>query len=348
MWMVDHLTGFFPRSVWDRSFTWMAKRPGSSDAFYDWQVLAGRLASSAGRIQLGVGVTDAIRRHPVVLAQAALTLSHMTHRRPILGIGSGEAENVIPYGLGFDRPVARLEEGLAIIRMCLDEPGPHDFTGTFFRLDGARLDLGPGSAGKPLVWVGAHAPRMLELTGRFGDGWLPALPMSPPAYAGALQRIRTSAAHAGRDPDSIVPALNVQFLVGRDRADVAAQLRHPAIRFLALLAPDRVWQANGASHPLGRGFAGLVDFVPGRYDRAQIQDAIAAVPPELLEHSLIAGTTGHVVERIWELVDAGLRHVVLSPVSPLVSRTALATTVSSLPGIIRRLRTGDDRSPLVR
>lgn len=64
--------------------------------------MLGHLASRAGRLRLGVGVTEAVRRNPVVLAQAMITLAHLTKRAPILGLGSGERENTVPYGLSLD------------------------------------------------------------------------------------------------------------------------------------------------------------------------------------------------------------------------------------------------------
>ncbi len=340
VWVVDHLTGFFPRDMWDSRFTWLSRRGGSPDAFFEWQTLAGHLASRAGRLQLGVGVTEAIRRHPVVLAQAALTLSHLTLRPPILGIGSGEAENVTPYGLSFDRPVSRLEEALQVLRMCFAGSRAMSFDGDFFTLDGASLDLPPGVGGMPQIWLGAHGPRMLRLTGRYADGWLPAIPMSAEDYAGSLGVIHASAVEHGREPSSIVPAMTVPYLVGRNAADVDLQLHHPAVRFLALLAPDRMWQQAGFRHPLGEGFGGMAEFVPDRYDRSDLEDAIDAVPGELLRQRLVAGTPDEVVGRLWELGEAGLQHVILSPVSPIVSRRALLFAARTLPSIVRRLKSG--------
>lgn len=340
VWVVDHLTGFFPKVMWDSQFTWLSRRGGSPDAFFEWQTLAGHLASRAGRLQLGVGVTEAIRRHPVVLAQAALTLSHLTRRPPILGIGSGEAENVTPYGLSFDRPVSRLEEALEVLRMCFTATGSMSFEGDFFTLDEATLDLVPGVGGMPRIWLGAHGPRMLRLTGRHADGWLPAIPMSPEEYARSLGVVHASAVEHGRDPSSIVPAMTVPYVVGRNAADVDIQLRHPAVRFLALLAPDQTWQQAGFRHPLGEGFGGITEFVPDRYDRSDLQDAIEAVPDELLRARLVAGTPDEVVGRLRELGEAGLQHVVLSPVSPIVSRRALVFAARTLPSIVRRLRNG--------
>ncbi len=47
------------------------------------EVLVGQGKTVADAVR-AIGVTEPIRRHPVLLAQAALTLSHLTKRPPIL------------------------------------------------------------------------------------------------------------------------------------------------------------------------------------------------------------------------------------------------------------------------
>ncbi len=337
LWMVDHYTGWFPQELWNPDLTWLAKEDASVDAFYDWQVMAGYLAARRPRQRIGIGVTEALRRHPVTLAQAALTMSHLSPRSFILGLGSGEAENTIPYGVVFDRPVSRLEEALQVIRLCFVSQGAVDFEGRFYRLDRAILDLAPGRGGQPEIWIAAHGPRMLELTGRYGDGWYPAIPMTPDDYADRLATIRVVASEEGRDPDGITAAMLVPYLSAPDHRTAEKWLGHRAVRFLALLASDRTWAEVGAEHPLGKGFGGLVDFIPSHLDPTRIDRAIDQVPVELLSKVLIWGSVEEVVGQIKALSRAGLQHVVLAPVAPLVSRRALAHTMRSLPGIIRWL-----------
>lgn len=340
VWLVDHFLGWWPPEIWNRELTWAAG-DASPHAYFDYQVVAGHLARRIGRrARLGVGVTEAVRRHPVVIAQAFLTLSHFARCRPILGIGAGEAENIVPYGLDFERPVGRLEEALAVIRRCFESTGPIDFDGQFFHLDRALLDLAPGPAGTPEIWVAAHGPRTLALTGRYGDGWYPTIPMTADAYAASLARVHAAARTAGRAPEAITPALQAFVVVGPDRRAIERSLRHPAVRFLALLAPDSFWRAAGLEHPLGDGFRGMVDFIPTRYSRADIERALARIPPEMIAEQVIAGTPREVVARLRELGEAGLRHVVLAPVSALASRRAAAFAIAVLPGMVRRLRSG--------
>ncbi|PXX58743.1 luciferase-like monooxygenase [Nocardia tenerifensis] len=178
----DHLISVFPRAIWDTDFTPQAKTLRSPDEQFDYAPLLAHVAAGAGRVQLGVGVTDPHRRHPVLLAQTFLTLAHMTKTPPILGLGSGETENLDPYGFAWNRPVDRLEEALRVIRAAFTETEAIDFTGKYYRIDGAPMDLTAPADRMPQIWLGAHRPRMLELTGRYADGWYPWETMSPDEY----------------------------------------------------------------------------------------------------------------------------------------------------------------------
>lgn len=342
LWVVDHFLGFIPQTLWDKEFSWLAKPESRPHAYFDYQVLLGHLAKRAGSMQIGVGVTEPIRRHPVLLAQSFMTLAHLTKRPPILGIGSGERENITPYGLDFSYSVSKLEEALEIIRLCFDSDGPFDYQGQFFQLDRAVMDLKPPADRVPEIWIAAHGPRMLEMTGRFGDGWYPTFPMTPDEYATRLETISAAAFKAGREPKRIVAGMQIFLIVAPTRAEAREMLASKAARFAGLLASDEVWQRAGLRHPLGDGFAGMIDFMPESYSRAELDEAIAAVPVELLEETGIWGTPSEVIAQIRALGDAGLQHAVLAPASALVSKASARYTLKTLPGLTRRLRLGRD------
>lgn len=337
-WVIDHFLGFFPPQIWDGSFSWAAKGKTSAHAYYDWQALLGYLAPRAGNVQLGVGVTESLRRHPVLLAQTAMTISHLTNKAPILGIGAGERENTEPYGVPFDRPVSRLEEALKIIRLCFSSSGEFEFRGEFFDMPDAVMDLRPAPGRTPELWVAAHGPRMLELTGAYGDGWYPTHAFSPTEYAEKLTEIGRAATAAGRSPDQITPAMQALVVLGKTDARARAMLSHRALRFIALLSPDSVYKAVGATHPLGDGFKGIVDFIPQRYSRDELLDAVEAVDPEMLAERMIWGGRTKVIADLRAYGEAGMRHVMLSPASGLVSKSDAAFAVRTLPGIAKALR----------
>ena len=319
LWAIDHWLDFYPAAIWNEDFSWLAKKAASPHEYFDWATLLGWAAERVGKMQLAVGVTDPSRHHPIKLAQQALTLAHIARRPPILGIGAGEAENIVPYGINFDTPVARLEEALQIIRTCLDSQGPFDFDGEHFQLEGAMMDLTAPPGRTPEIWVGSHQPRMLRLTGRYGDGWYPAITMATDRYAANLATIQNAAAAAGRDPDVITPGLSMFYAVAGSEAEAEQLLDSQPLRFFALLAPDSFWQEQGHSHPLGQGFRGLVDFIPQRYEGPEILEAMAAVPTDVLTKHVAWGTPSQIVDRLDALAHAGLRHVTLVPVSAMVS-----------------------------
>jgi phthiodiolone/phenolphthiodiolone dimycocerosates ketoreductase len=338
IWTVDHFQGWFPQELWTKEMSWLASPEATPHAYFDYQALVGHLASKAGRMHLGVAVTETLRRHPVLLAQTALTWSHLTKSAPILGIGAGERENTVPYGIAFDRPVARLEEALPIIRHCFESRGPFDMDGEFFDLDKAVMDLDPAPGRRPLIWVAAHGPRMLRLTGRYGDGWYPTFPMSPEKYAASLARIRTVAKEAGRDGRVIVPAAQMVVVVGRTEREARKYLGERIMRFLALLAPATLWAEHGLEHPFGSGFRGLVDFVPSDHPVDRLEAALSSVPVDAVAETVLWGTPDRVLERLETYVDAGLRHIVLNPASAAVSRRSAVYSFRAVASILHRLR----------
>jgi phthiodiolone/phenolphthiodiolone dimycocerosates ketoreductase len=341
VWAIDHLQLFFPSALWDRTTSWAAAPGSSPHAFFDFQTVLGYLAPTAGRLRLGVGVTDPTRRHPVLLAQAMLTLAHMTRRPPILGLGAGLRLNLEPYGLDVRALVGRLEEALQVIRLCFASPGPIDFQGRHYRLDGAVMGLRPPTGRTPEIWVaGTGGPRMLLLAGRHGDGWFPALISSPEEYADKLAVVRAAAQEAGRDPEALTPSLWQSVLVAPTEREARAMLESTLVRTLSLVyAPAEAWRTVGAEHPFGERYR-AADLLPERYDRATWRQAIARLPPELLGYGFVWGTPEQVADRLRAFGEAGLRHVALCHWSPLLSRRAVAYVPWATRRIARLLRGG--------
>ncbi len=338
VWILDHFQGLIPTAIWNQQFSWAASQNQSPHELFDYQVLMGYLASSAGRLRIGVGVTEPIRRHPVLIAQAMLTLAHMTRRRPILGIGAGERENIEPYGLDFSQPVGRLEEALKIIHLCFSHQGPIDFHGKHYRLERAVMDLRAPEGRTPEIWIGSYGPRMLRMTGQYGDGWYPSGITSPQEYAAKLKIIRDAAQEAGRDAQAITPALFLLIGVAPTKQEAREMLDTKPGRLLALGATSEQWRKAGAQHPFGEHFRGAIDWIPEHYDLKTLEEGLAAVPPELLGCGLLWGTPEQVADKLREFGEVGVRHVVLFPASALLSRRAAIYGLLAIRKIARLLR----------
>jgi phthiodiolone/phenolphthiodiolone dimycocerosates ketoreductase len=258
------------------------------------------------RVDIATCVVDTVRRHPALLAQTALTIDHLAKGRFILGLGSGETENTVPYGFDFSTPVSRYEEALQVIRLLWDTHGPIDFEGRFFQLHHARMDTEPYQGRHPRIWCAANGPRMLEIAGRYADGWWPAGAWSPEEYADKLALLRRSAEKAGRDPQAIVPALIQICLIG-DAAELAEIMAAPLVKALVLQFPAAALNARGFEHPMGNSWRGYQDLNPALLTRERVVDLLRKVQPESILALVPHGTPTEVAKTFKAFAEAGMR-----------------------------------------
>ena len=130
IWLPDHMVSFWPESIWTPEFTDLATTSPSPHRHLDALAVAGAVAALTKNVPIATSVVDTVRRHPAMLAQTALTLDHLAKGRFILGVGSGETENTVPYGFDFAKPVSRFEEALKVIKLLWESDGPVDFEGS--------------------------------------------------------------------------------------------------------------------------------------------------------------------------------------------------------------------------
>ena len=334
----DHVQGMFPRSIWDARLGSSVRKGTSPHECLEVFTLLGRLSGAAGRLQLGVGVADVLRRHPIVLAQAALTLAHLLPRPFILGLGAGERLGTEPYGLDPVPRASRLEEAARYVRTAFDSGASFDIDGSFYSAKGAIMDLRPPAGRRPQIWIAAHGPRSLATAGRVGDGWLPTNLKDPGEYERLLTMVRAAAQAAGRDPDSLLPALMLSLVVARTDRQAHKLLDSRLARFTAaIMVPAPQWRASGGTHPFGEGFGGYWDILPEELDPATVEEAIRTVPQEVLERHFLWGSPSRVQRELEDLRDAGMRAVCFIPGS-FQTLGSLLYTLWSLGQIRRRLR----------
>lgn len=306
LWFPDHLMNQLPDSLWTPEFTDAAALSHSPHRNLDAMTIMAFVAALTSKVPLATAVTDTIRRHPVVLAQTALTLSHLSKGRFILGLGCGERENTVPYGMSFDKIVGRFEEALEVITLLWSRQGPIDYEGKYFRLEKARLDAELYEGKPPPIWIGAGGPRMLGLTGRYASGWWPPTVTTPEDYAEKLGIIRESAERWGRDPDAIVPAAFFPTYIG-DEEELEEVLESPFVKAIVLQWPGAEMRRIGHRHPLGDDWKGFLDFEPAKFPRERVMDVVSQIPAQVLRDYSPTGTPKEVARRLKAYVDAGLR-----------------------------------------
>ncbi len=185
----------------------------------------------AARAGLGTGIVPVYPRHPVLLAQEALTLQDMAQGRLRLGIGVSHRPNMVD-GLGLDmgQPLEVIREYVAVLRAALTGTVAH--AGPRYRV-AWQSGLVRRPEPPPILLAGL-APKMLELAGEIADGvvlWLCA-----PAYirGQALPALRRGRERAGKPLAGFEVVAAVPLALTADAAAGAAQFRAELGRYLAL------------------------------------------------------------------------------------------------------------------
>lgn len=221
-------------------------------AFHDTWTLLSYVASRTTQVHVASNVLNLPLRQPAVLARAAASLDRLSGGRFELGIGAGAFRDGIA-AMGGNRltpseSVAALDEAIGIIREIwnTEERGGVRRNGEHYRVNGAKR--GPAPAHDIGVWVGAYKPRMLRLTGRLGDGWLPSLGYlqgGPPDLAEMNRHIDEAAAAAGRGPSDIRRLLNISGQFTSNNGGL-------------LTGPPRQWAEELAGLTLDYGVTGFI------------------------------------------------------------------------------------------
>lgn len=307
-WAPDHILGVFHPGLW--SETPLSALAADPDAFYDPFCYGARISTMTDR-PYGISVTDATRRGAADLARTALTLHDMLAGGFILGIGSGEAESLLPFGYPFDRPVGVLEDVLVELRSLLDHGRMPSGVGRM------GLPLQAEGRGGPAVWVAGHGPRMLRLTGQYADGWIPAWWMTPEEYGASLATVAGHAAAAGRPtPEaSLLP-----FIIFAESIDRAAEMfeAEPLGKLFGLFAMGSMWEAHGLTHPLGNDSKGFIDVIIHDLDPDELRDLAPTIPFEMVQQVLFIGNADDLASQFEAYARQGLEHVVLANLTGVI------------------------------
>lgn len=176
------------------------------------------------RIELGTAVVPTYPRHPVTMAQQALTAGAAAGGRFTLGIGLSHRLVIEDlFGLSYEKPAVHMREYLAVLEPLLrGETASHE--GERYRVQNVQLQV-PGAPAVPLV-VAALGPAMLRLAGAHADGTI-TWTTGPRTLAEHIgPRIREAAKEAGRPEPRVVAGLPIVLTADADaaRERIARQL----------------------------------------------------------------------------------------------------------------------------
>jgi 5,10-methylenetetrahydromethanopterin reductase len=171
--------------------------------------------SATTRVGLCTAVIPIQLRHPIALAQQALTVQSITGGRLHLGIGLSHRPVIESmWGIPFEKPAKHMDEYLSVIN-DLVEKGSVSFSGEFYRLN-ASISV-PGATPFPIL-VAALGERMLDIAGRKAAGTVTWMTGRKTIESHIAPKISKAAEEAGRPSPRIVAGIQVALTPDIDAA----------------------------------------------------------------------------------------------------------------------------------
>ncbi|HEX2646935.1 MAG TPA: LLM class F420-dependent oxidoreductase [Candidatus Dormibacteraeota bacterium] len=289
---------------------WTAEAYGSDAA-----TILAWLAASTEHIKLGAGIFQIPARSAAMTAMTAATIDNLSGGRMILGLGtSGPQVSEGFHGVRFARQLQRTREYVAVVRMAL----AHDKV----EFHGETLDLplpdGPGKALKlsirPVqkqipIYLAALGPKNVALAGEIAEGWMPVF-FSPEHTAELRAPLLEGAQRSARSLEDfrICPTVNVMI------SDDLESCRNAMRPMLALYVGGMGSREQNFYNRLvsSYGFEGAAAEVQDHYLAGRRNDAMFALPEELIDLVSIVGPREKAKEKIRAFRDAGVETLIVA------------------------------------
>jgi F420-dependent oxidoreductase-like protein len=255
-------------------------------------------------------------RSAAMTAMTAATIDQLSGGRMLLGIGSsGPQVSEGWHGVRFGRQLQRTREYIEVVRKALARERL-EYHGETIELP---LPDGPGKALKltiaPVqdqmpIYLAAIGPKNTELAGEVADGWMPTL-LSPEHLPELRGHLEAGAARAGRSLEGfdIAPTANV-FIT--DDVEAARNAMRP---FMALYIGGMGSRDKNFYNQLVQryGFEDAARTIQDLYLEGRREDAMAAIPDELIDLVSLSGPRDRVRERLRIYREAGVGTLGVTP-----------------------------------
>ncbi len=193
---------------------WIPQIPDDFDALTAVAVAG----AETTRIEIGTAVVPVQSRHPIALAQQALSVQAVCEGRLALGLGVSHHWIIdTMLGLPYERPVPTMRAYLDVLDQALRGPGAVDVENEMFRVHNP-LDI-TDVAPTPVL-LAALGPLMLQLAGERTDGTILWMADERAIGGHVVPKLTRAAEAAGRPAPRVVAGIPV-CLCGDNEVDAA-------------------------------------------------------------------------------------------------------------------------------
>jgi len=267
-------------------------------------------AAVTDTLKVGSGVINNWTRNIGLLAATYLTLDDLAPNRIICGIGAWWDPLARNVGINRKSPLTAMEETVSVMRKLLNmERVTYD--GEYIHVNGIELDVVHGRR-EPRhvpIFIGATGPKMLELTGKIGDGALLNYCVPPEYNHKALDQLRKGLKESGRTLDDLDRPQLVVCSVDEDGEKAIDTTRELLTQYLA--QQPHIAKASGVSMDIVEKIQSILGW-PATHE--QIRKAKHLVPEELIHRITASGTPEEARAKVQEYVNNGATCPVLYPV----------------------------------
>lgn len=258
------------------------------------------IALNTRKIMLGPGVTNPYVISPIWTASAVASLDEVSNGRAVLGIGAGDRATLEKISIVWRKPLSTIKESVEIIRRLL-RGEVVTYSGEIFKVSGAALSY------KPIheipIYIGAQAPKMLQLAAMLGDGIL-INASNPKDYEYAVNIIRKGARERMEKLDIVA---YTSFSIDRDRA-AARKTARPIVAFIVAGAPEEVLNRHGIDVEKAKAIGENIS-------KGRFRDAFSIVTDDMIDAFSISGSPSDCIEVLNRLVKLGVTQIVFgSPI----------------------------------
>ncbi|HKY90563.1 MAG TPA: LLM class flavin-dependent oxidoreductase [Nevskiaceae bacterium] len=338
----DQLTSWWPQALWEPSITPLAGMMPDVDSSPD-PFTASAFALSAAE-KLGFAIcTDALRRDPPEMAQTLLTLALATEGRATLCLGAGEVRHIGPFGRNRAIGLKRLEDALQIMQLLLKGDRLVNFDGKVWQLRDAWLGNG-GKQKRPEILAMGGGPRLTEMAVKYADGFSSGAPFvyaSAEKYAETVRSIRQQLKDIGRGNDPYTFGLHHIVFLCRSKDDFEQYVDHPLLKWYAATG-GRInmndWAPEGIEPVMPLDWHYAFDMRPSGMTRAQVDEVISKVKPEMVRKTFFYGSPADIAEQVRPYVKAGATLNLLADLSPLMVPTDPVAAIEQMAELCRLVK----------
>lgn len=262
----------------DQGYTsyWVPQIPGYLDAM----TLVTLIGQATNSIELGTAVMPVQTRHPVAMAQQALTTQAACGGRFTLGIGASHHWIVTDQlGLPYERPARLVRDYLEVLETAMEAPGMVDVANDSFKVH-SPVDVIDGGSGR--VVVAALGPVMLRTAGELASGTILWMADERAVSDHVVPLLTKAAEGAGRPQPRVIACVPVALCpndeVDRAREIASSMLGHAELspNYLRLLEHG---DADDVGDVMAAGDEAAVVARLERFRDAGVTDLAARVVP---------------------------------------------------------------------